>query len=86
MFSWVEIHSCFSFDEHLRVKNALVSENIPIKEKFHSIRGRLGRNTIMRGSPFVINTAGIDPLQQQYIIHKDRAEEARYLLNKIRKS
>ena len=85
MFSWVEVCSCFSFEDYLKVKNALIDEDIPVKEKICSPRGRMGSGLVMRGSPFALNSAGFSSRSQQYVIYtkKERLHEARALLNKL---
>ncbi|MGI5935721.1 MAG: hypothetical protein ACOX7I_02790 [Oscillospiraceae bacterium] len=69
----------------MRVKNALVGENIPIKEKIRSARGRMGSSLTMRGSPFALNSAGLSSQSQQYVIYtkKERVHEASTLISRL---
>lgn len=87
MFSWVEIYSCFSYDEFLKAQNMLIYRDIPIKEKVYSTRERMANNIILGGRPDILNTGGMRSPNQQYIIFtkKGYVREARALLGKMKK-
>lgn len=65
MFSWVEIYSCFSYDEFLKAQNMLIYRDIPIKEKVYSTRERMANNIILGGRPDILNTGGMRSPNQQ---------------------
>ena len=84
IFSWTELYSGMDYKEYTRIQNLMDANNIPMKAKVNSLRGRMVDNARFGGNPLVTNTAGVCSMNEEYRIKvkKNDYEKAKTILRK----
>lgn len=84
IFSWTELYSGMDYKEYTRIQNLMDANNIPMKAKVNSLRGKMADNARFGGNPLVTNTAGVGSMNEEYriIVKKSDYEKAQAILRK----
>lgn len=83
ILSWREVYITFSGKEQAEVRKLLEENDIPVKIKVSSARGRLSANLPLGAEPMAVNSSGIDPAgadEYRIFVKKENKEEAMGLL------
>lgn len=72
------------YKEYTRIQNLMDANNIPMKAKVNSLRGKMADNARFGGNPLVTNTAGVGSMNEEYRIKvkKNDYEKAKTILRK----
>lgn len=82
MFSWTELYYGMDYAEFLRIEHLMECNHIKIKSKVRSNRDRLSNDVVLGGSPFTLNSSGMNSFNEEYqiLVKKDELDKARSLI------
>lgn len=75
MFFWIEIYRSMIYSDYMRVKKILEDNKIDMKIKVNDLRGRMSGNVVAGGNPLILNSAGQNRMNQEYIVMVKRKDK-----------